>query len=72
MLDGDWSSDVCSSDLKPGRKLVYFISPQLWAWRKGRIRVVKSLFDKMLVIFPFEAEFYRKQKVKATFVGTPW
>jgi lipid-A-disaccharide synthase len=67
----DFNFALAKKVAKPGRKLVYFISPQLWAWRKGRIRIVKTLIDKMLVIFPFEAEFYRKQKVRATFVGNP-
>jgi len=67
----DFNFDLAKKVAKPGRKLVYFISPQLWAWRKGRISLVKKLFHKMLVIFPFEAEFYRKQKVRATFVGNP-
>ena len=67
----DFNFDLAEKVAKPGRKLVYFISPQLWAWRKGRIRLVKRLIDKMLVIFPFEAEFYRKQNVRATFVGNP-
>jgi len=67
----DFNFNLAKRIKKPHRKLVYFISPQLWAWRKGRINTVKKLFDKMLVIFPFEATFYRKQKVKATFVGNP-
>lgn len=67
----DFNFNLAQKVARPGRKLVYFISPQLWAWRKGRIHLVKKLFDKMLVIFPFEAEFYRKQKVRATFVGNP-
>lgn len=67
----DFNFHIAKRIAKPGRKLVYFISPQLWAWRKGRIRLVKQLMDKMLVIFPFEAVFYRKQKVGATFVGNP-
>ena len=56
---------------KPGRKLVYFISPQLWAWRKGRLKLVKKYIDKMLVIFPFEEAFYRENGVEAAFVGNP-
>lgn len=67
----DFNFNLAKKITKPGRKLVYFISPQLWAWRKGRIKLVRELMDKMLVIFPFEAAFYRKQKVKATFVGNP-
>ena len=39
---------------KIGIKIIYYISPQLWAWRKGRIKKIKKLVDKMIVIFPFE------------------
>lgn len=67
----DFNFFLAKKIAKPHRKFVYFISPQLWAWRKGRIKTVKRLFDKMLVIFPFEASFYRKQNVRATFVGNP-
>lgn len=51
--------------------LVYYISPQLWAWREGRVRTIKRLVDRMLVIFPFEEAFYRKHGVDAAFVGHP-
>lgn len=56
---------------RKGRRIVYFISPQLWAWRKGRIRIIKKFIDKMLVIFPFEAAFYRRHGVEAVYVGNP-
>ncbi|HMO18811.1 MAG TPA: lipid-A-disaccharide synthase [Oligoflexia bacterium] len=52
--------------------VLYFISPQLWAWRKGRVSQVKKYVDKMLPIFPFEEEFYRKENVSASFVGHPF
>jgi lipid-A-disaccharide synthase len=51
--------------------VVYFVSPQLWAWKKWRIRGVKRNVTRMLVIFPFEEEFYRAQGVAAEFVGHP-
>lgn len=51
--------------------VVYFVSPQLWAWRKSRIHQVKRYVSKMLVIFPFEEKFYRDHGVDATFVGHP-
>ncbi len=50
---------------------VYFVSPQLWAWKKRRIRWVQQRVTKMLVIFPFEEPFYREQGVAAEFVGHP-
>lgn len=51
--------------------VVYFVSPQLWAWRKGRIKQVQKYVTKMLVIFPFEEQFYRDNKVAAEYVGHP-
>ena len=54
-----------------GIPVVYYISPQLWAWRKGRIKLVQKYVTRMLVIFPFEQEFYRKHGVEAEFVGHP-
>ena len=52
--------------------VLYYISPQIWAWRRGRVRKIKSMVDHMAVIFPFEASFYRKHKVPVTFVGHPF
>lgn len=54
-----------------GIKAIYYISPQLWAWRKGRIRIVQRNVDRMLVILPFERDFYARHGVDATFVGHP-
>ena len=54
-----------------GVPVVYFVSPQLWAWKKHRIKLVRAYVDKMLVIFPFEEPFYREQGVPAEFVGHP-
>lgn len=51
--------------------VVYFVSPQLWAWKKRRIRWVRERVTKMLVIFPFEASYYRERGVDAEFVGHP-
>ena len=52
-------------------KVVYYISPQVWAWRKGRIRKIARLVDRMLVIFPFEKETYSGTALPVTFVGHP-
>ena len=49
----------------------YFISPQVWAWRRGRIRTIRRVVRKMLVLFPFEEILYRKAGVDVTFVGHP-
>ncbi len=49
----------------------YFISPQVWAWRRGRIRTIRRLVRKMLVLFPFEEALYRQAGVDVAFVGHP-
>lgn len=54
-----------------GIPVIYFVSPQLWAWRRGRIRQVQRYVRKMLVIFPFEEPFYRQHNVDVTYVGHP-
>jgi len=50
----------------------FFISPQVWAWRKGRIKEIKRTVDKMFVIFPFEEVMYKEEGVDAEFVGHPF
>jgi len=52
--------------------VIYYISPQLWAWGKGRIEEIKKYVAKMIVIFGFEEELYRQAGVKASFVGHPF
>jgi lipid-A-disaccharide synthase len=54
-----------------GIPVVFFVSPQLWAWKKHRIELVRKYIDRMLVIFPFEEPFYRENGVEAEFVGHP-
>lgn len=54
-----------------GLRVVYYISPQVWAWRKGRVRHIARYVDRMIVIFPFEEEFYRRHNVPVTYVGNP-
>ncbi len=54
-----------------GIPVVYYVSPQLWAWRRGRIKLVRRYVKKMLVIFPFEEQFYREHGVQAEFTGHP-
>jgi lipid-A-disaccharide synthase len=51
--------------------LFYYISPQVWAWRKNRIALIKKYVDKMVVIFKFEVEFYRKEGIEALYFGHP-
>jgi len=54
-----------------GVPVVYFVSPQLWAWKQRRIWRVKKFVDRMLVIFPFEESYYRERQVNAEYVGHP-
>jgi len=56
---------------KRGVPTVYYVAPQFWAWRQGRVRLLRDYIDKALVIFPFEEKFYRDRGVDATFVGHP-
>jgi lipid-A-disaccharide synthase len=56
---------------KRGIPVVYYVAPQFWAWRQGRVRLIRDYIDKALVIFPFEEKFYRDRGVDATFVGHP-
>ena len=54
-----------------GIPVFYFVSPQLWAWRTGRVEQIKNYVRKMIVIFPFEQEFYRSHGVDVAYVGHP-
>ncbi len=56
---------------KQGIRVVYYISPQIWAWKRNRVFKIKKVVDKMLVILPFEKEFYAKYDVEVDFVGHP-
>ena len=56
---------------RKGFKIVYYISPQVWAWRGYRVRALRRYVDRMLVILPFEAEFYKNADVEVEYVGNP-
>ena len=56
---------------KNGFKTVYYISPQVWAWKEGRVKTLKKVIDKMLVILPFEKDFYKKWDYEVEYVGHP-
>src|SRR5690606_25294045 len=56
---------------KAGFKIFYYISPQIWAWRTGRVHFIKKYIDKVLVLFPFEVDFYKKYGVDVEFMGHP-
>jgi lipid-A-disaccharide synthase len=54
-----------------GYKVIYYISPKIWAWNKGRIKTIKAYVDLMLVVLPFEKEFYQKYDYQVEYVGNP-
>lgn len=56
---------------KRGIPVVYYISPQVWAWRKGRVKKIAALVDKMLVVLPFEVDIYKAEGVDVEYVGHP-
>ena len=56
---------------KRGIPVIYYVAPQFWAWRQGRVKLLRKYVTKALVIFPFEEKFYRERGVDATFVGHP-
>jgi lipid-A-disaccharide synthase len=56
---------------KRGIPVIYYVCPQFWAWRQGRVKLLRKYVDKALVIFPFEEKFYRDHRVDASFVGHP-
>jgi len=56
---------------RAGVKVLYYISPQIWAWRQGRVKKIARLVDHMAVIFPFEVPFYQRSGVPVSFVGHP-
>jgi lipid-A-disaccharide synthase len=56
---------------KLGIPVIYYISPQLWAWGRGRVKKIKRFVDCMLVVFPFEIDFYRQFGIEAEYVGHP-
>jgi len=67
----DFNLPLAKAAKKYGIKVFYYISPQVWAWRRGRIGKIKKIVDRMAVILPFEADLYREAGVDATFVGHP-
>ena len=67
----DFNLHVAATAKKMGIPILYYISPQIWAWRLGRVKKIDKLVDHMAVILPFEEDFYRKQKIPVTFVGHP-
>ncbi len=62
---------ICEWAKKQGFKTIYYISPQLWAWKEGRVEKIRRHVDLMMVTLPFEEVFYQKHHVKVHFVGHP-
>ncbi len=56
---------------KNGFRIIYYISPQVWAWKENRVKAIKKYVDKMLVILPFEKDFYQKWNYEVEYVGHP-
>lgn len=67
----DFNLKLAKEAKRLGVPVIYYISPQVWAWRKGRVKTIASLVDKMLVVFPFEVPIYKKAGVDVEYVGHP-
>lgn len=67
----DFNLRLAREAKKNGIKILYYVSPQVWAWRKKRVRKIAALVDRMAVILPFEEAIYSKTGLKAEFVGHP-
>ena len=67
----DFNLLVATAAKKLGIPVLYYISPQIWAWRVGRLKKIRKAVDHMIVIFPFEEDFYRRSNIPVTFVGHP-
>ena len=67
----DFNLHIAATAKKIGIPVLYYISPQIWAWRQGRVKRIGRLVNHMAVILPFEQQFYTANNVPATFVGHP-
>jgi lipid-A-disaccharide synthase len=67
----DFNLKVAKTAKQLGIKILYYVSPQVWAWRKGRVKKIAGLVDRMAVILPFEEKYYGNAGVKCEFVGHP-
>ncbi len=67
----DFNLNVAAFAKKLGIPVLYYISPQIWAWRPGRVKKIGELVNHVAVILPFEEDFYRKHEIPVTFVGHP-
>lgn len=67
----DFNLYVAKEAKKRKIPVIYYISPQVWAWRRGRVKKIARLVDKMLVVFPFEVDIYQKAGIDVEYVGHP-
>jgi len=67
----DFNLHVAATAKKLGIPVLYYICPQVWAWRPGRVQKIKKRVDHLAVILPFEADFFRRHAIPVTFVGHP-
>jgi lipid-A-disaccharide synthase len=67
----DFNIRLAGAAKRAGIPVLYYISPQVWAWRRGRVSALKRIVDRMVVVFPFEVDFYRQAGVPVEFVGHP-
>ena len=67
----DFNLRLAAKAADAGVPVVYYVSPQVWAWRRGRVRTMRKHLRRMLVLFPFESAFYEREHVPSTFVGHP-
>ncbi len=67
----DFNLALAKKAKKAGVPILYYVSPQVWAWRSGRINKIASLVDRMAVLFPFEVDLYKKTGLTCEFVGHP-
>jgi lipid-A-disaccharide synthase len=67
----DFNLRLAKALKRRGVPVVYYISPQVWAWRRGRVKTIAKVVDRMLVLFPFEVDFYARAGVSVVHVGHP-
>lgn len=67
----DFNLQIAAAAKKLGIPVLYYISPQVWAWRQGRVRKLKNLVNHLAVILPFEKDFFKKHGIPVTYVGHP-
>ncbi len=67
----DFNLHIAGAAKKIGISVLYYISPQIWAWRPGRVKKIRKVVDRVAVILPFEEKIFKKHQIQATFVGHP-